>query len=42
MESDLRETEKNIENLNNQKKQLTLDSQQYQKDIEEVGCVSST
>ncbi|XP_045454973.1 structural maintenance of chromosomes protein 4 [Melitaea cinxia] len=36
METDLKETEKNLENLNNQKKQLTLDNGQLQKDFEEL------
>ncbi|CAH2098225.1 unnamed protein product [Euphydryas editha] len=36
METDLKETEKNLENLNNQKKQLSLDSGQWQKEFEEL------
>lgn len=36
METDFKETEKNLENLNNQKKQLSLDNGQLQKDFDEV------
>ncbi|XP_053620352.1 structural maintenance of chromosomes protein 4 isoform X2 [Plodia interpunctella] len=36
MEADLSETEKNLENLNNQKKQLTLDTAQLQKKFDEL------
>lgn len=36
MDADLKETEKNLENLNSQKRQLALDNDQLQKDLEDV------
>ncbi|KAJ8708353.1 hypothetical protein PYW07_010478 [Mythimna separata] len=36
METDLRETSRNIETLNNQKKELTLESTRLQKEVEEI------
>ncbi|CAH2058218.1 unnamed protein product, partial [Iphiclides podalirius] len=36
MDADLKETEKNLESLNNQKKQLALENTQLQRDFEEV------
>lgn len=39
MEADLAETDRNLESLNSQKKQLTLDSGELQKYIDEVRCL---
>lgn len=36
METDLKETEKNLEALSSQKKQLNLDSAKWQKELDEV------
>lgn len=41
MDADLKETDKTLESLKTQKKQLVLDSEQYQKQFEEVCTVSN-